>query len=83
MHCAFEAINKIYIKNFIRRQKQADFCKFASLVYRVTSGTARAVIHKYPVSKKKKKEVKGFTISPQLSINDLLSILSDQKKKKR
>ena len=35
------------------RQKQADLCEFeASLIYRVSSRTARA-IHRNPVSKKK------------------------------
>jgi hypothetical protein len=38
------------------RQKQADLCEFeASLIYRVSSRTARA-IHRNPVSKKQKQK---------------------------
>ena len=38
----------------LRKQRQVDFCEFkASLVYRVSSRTARTVSQRNPVSKNK------------------------------
>jgi hypothetical protein len=43
----------------LRKQRQADLCEFkGSLIYRVSSRTARAVTQRNPVSKKKKKKRK-------------------------
>ena len=43
----------------LRRKKQVDLCEFvASLVYRVSSRTARTVSQKNPVSKNKTKQKK-------------------------
>ena len=43
----------------LERQKQAELCEFkTSLVYRASSGTARAT-QRNPVSEKKKKRKKG------------------------
>ena len=46
----------------LRRQRQVGLCKFkASLVYKVSSRTARAVTQRNPIkTKKKKKDLKEF-----------------------
>ena len=50
----------------LRRLKQVDLCEFkASLVYRVSSRTARA-IQRNPVSKKNQKKKVGNPITKEL-----------------
>ena len=50
----------------LRRQKQVDLCEFeASLTYKVSSRTARAVTEGNPVSKKTKNKTTTTTKKPK------------------
>ena len=48
----------------LRRQRQADLCKFkTSLVYRASSRTARAVTQRNPVLKKEKERKRKMALA--------------------